>query len=78
MMKGRRTNGKLAEFGELVHFFIPKTKDMPGKIADRWSEGIWLGCDVRSGEHLIGMTVECFVCQQFGPRLPTQGGHQTK
>ena len=25
-------------------------------MKDRWSEGIWLGCDVRSGEHLIGMT----------------------
>ena len=54
-MKGRRPNGKLAEFGELVHFLIPKTKDMPGKFEDRWSEGVWLGCDVRSGEHLIGM-----------------------
>ena len=55
MMKGRKSNGKLAEFGELVHFMIPRTKDMPGKFEDRWSEGIWLGCDVRSGEHLIGM-----------------------
>ena len=26
-MKGRRSNGKLAEFGEVVHFLIPKTKD---------------------------------------------------
>ena len=30
VMKGRRPNGKLAEFCELVHFLIPKTKDMPG------------------------------------------------
>ena len=55
MTKGQRPNGKLAELAELVHFFIPKTKDMPGKFEDRWSEGLWLGCDVRSGEHLIGM-----------------------
>ena len=55
MMKGRRSNGKLAEFGEVVHFLIPKTRDMPGKYEDRWSEGVWLGCDVRSGEHLVGM-----------------------
>ena len=55
MLKGRGSNGKLADFGELVHFFIPKTEDMPGKFEDRWSEGLWLGCDVRSGEHLIGM-----------------------
>ena len=56
MLKGQRSNGQLAEFGELEHFLIPKTKDMLGKIEDRWSEGIWLGCDVRSGKHLIGMT----------------------
>ena len=30
-------------------------KGVPGKFEDRWSEGPWLGCDVRSGEHLIGM-----------------------
>ena len=55
MMKGSRLNGKLAEFGELVHVLIPNTKDMLGKFEDRWSEGVRLGCDVRSGEHLIGM-----------------------
>ena len=55
MLKGRRSNCSLAEFGELVHFLIPKTEDMLGKFEDRWSEGLWLGCDVRSGEHLIGM-----------------------
>ena len=55
MLKGRRSNGKLAEFGELVHFLIPKTKDMPGKLEGRWSEGLLLGCDVRTGEHLVGM-----------------------
>ena len=49
MMKGRRPNGKLAESGELVYFLIPKTKVMPRKFEDRWSEGLWLGCDVRSG-----------------------------
>ena len=36
-------------------FCYNKNKEMPGKLEDRWSEGIWLGCDVRSGEHLIGM-----------------------
>ena len=55
MLKGRRPNGKLAEFAELVHFLIPNTKDMPSKFEDQWSEGIWLGCDVRSEEHLFGM-----------------------
>ena len=54
LMKGRRANSKLFELGENVHFKIPKTPDMPGKYDDQWSEGIWLGSDVRSGEHLIG------------------------
>ena len=60
MLKGRRSNGALAEFGETVHFLIPKTRDMPGKFEDRWSEGVWLGCDVRSGEHLVGMSSGVF------------------
>ena len=54
LMKGRRANGKLFEFGENVHFKIPKTPDMPGKYDDQWSEGIWLGSDMRSGKHLVG------------------------
>ena len=53
-MKGRRSNARLAEFGETVHSLIPRTKDMPGKFEERWEDGIWLGCDVRSGEHYIG------------------------
>ena len=28
MLKGRRSNGKLAEICEQVHFLTPKTKDM--------------------------------------------------
>ena len=55
LMKGRRSNGRLAEFGEVVHFLIPKAKDLPGKFEDRWSKGVWVGCDMWSGEHLIGM-----------------------
>ena len=47
VMKGRRSNTKMAEFGEIVHFKIPKTNFMPGKFEDLWDEGVWLGCDVR-------------------------------
>ena len=54
-MKGRRVNTRLAEFGEVVFFMLPKTRDMPGKFDNKWSEGVWLGCDVRSGEHLVGL-----------------------
>ena len=54
-MKGRRSNAKLAEFGEIVHFKIPKTNSMPGKFEDVWEDGVWIGCDMRSGENLIGM-----------------------
>ena len=54
-MKGRRSNAKMAEFGEIVHFKIPKTNSMPGKFEDVCGDGVWLGCDMRSGEHLVGM-----------------------
>ena len=59
-MKGRRTNAKLAEFGEIVHFRIPKTTLMPGKFEDLWSEGVWLGFDMRSGEYMIATPMGVF------------------
>ena len=34
MLKGRRYNGKLADFFEIVHVLIPKAKDMLGKFED--------------------------------------------
>ena len=33
-------HGKLAEFGQLVHVLIPKTKDMPGKFEDRSNKAL--------------------------------------
>ena len=60
MMKGRRPNSKLAEFAEVVHFKIPNTKLTPGKYEDLWKDGLWLGCDARSGENLIGTDVGVF------------------
>ena len=59
-MKGRRSNARLAEFGEVVHSMIPNTKLTPGKFEDLWDEGLWLGFDMRSGEHLIGTIVGVF------------------
>ena len=60
LMKGRRSNALLAEFGEVVHFKIPKTQHMPGKFEDVWSEGLWLGFNMRSAEHFIGTDVGVF------------------
>ena len=60
LMKGRKSNAKLAEFGEALHFRIPKTPLMPGKFEDLWSEGIWLGFDMRTGEHMVGTSVGVF------------------
>ena len=62
MMKGRRSNGKLAEFGEVMHLKIPHTKITPGKHEDLWDEGIWLGVDLRSGENFIGTHVGILSC----------------
>ena len=53
-LKGRKTNVPWVEFGETVMFKLPKVPNMPGDFQDRFESGIWLGCTVRSGEHLIG------------------------
>ena len=51
------SNARLAEFGEVIHFKIPNTKLTPGTFEDLWDKGLWLGFDMRSGEHLIGTNV---------------------
>ena len=53
LVKGRRSNARLAEFGEVVHFKIPNTKRTPGKFEDLLDEGLWLGFEMWSGEHLM-------------------------
>ena len=40
-------------FGEAVLFKLPKVPRMPGDFNDRFEIGVWVGCTVRSGEHLI-------------------------
>ena len=59
-MKGRKSNVKMAEFGEAIHFRIPETPLMPGELEGLWSEGIWLGFDMRTGEHMVGTSVGVF------------------
>ena len=39
MIKDRRSNVHLKEFGEAVFFRIPETKNLPGKFEPRWEEG---------------------------------------
>lgn len=65
MIKGRRTNAPIAEFGEHILFKIPKTKLNPGKFDDQWSSGTYLGFDMRSMETLVGTTVGVFKCTDF-------------
>ena len=60
LMKGRKSNAKLAEFGEIVHFRIPKTPLMPGKFEDLLSEGVWLGFDMRIGKYMVGTATGVF------------------
>ena len=59
-IKGRNPISKIAEFGEVVHFKIPKTQLTPGKFEDWWSDGLWLGFEMRTAEHLIGTNVGVF------------------
>ena len=52
-MKGRRVNVPWIPFGESVLFKLPKVPNMPGDFRDRFESGIWVGCTIRSGEHLV-------------------------
>ncbi len=52
-MKGRKVNVSWVPFAEAVLFKLPKVPDMPGDFADRFEVGVWVGCTIRSGEHLV-------------------------
>ena len=41
-------------------FKIPKTKDMPGKFEDQWSDGVYVGFDMRTLESLIATVAGVF------------------
>ena len=58
-MKGRKTHTPWVPFGESVLFKLPKVPRMPGDFQNRFEEGIWVGCTVRSGEHLIATERGC-------------------
>jgi len=53
-MKGRTVNVPWVPLGETVLFKLPKVPNMPGDFADRFEMGVWVGCTIRSGEHLVG------------------------
>ena len=71
MMRGRRTNSQITEFGEHILFKIPKTKLNPGKFEDQWTSGVDLGFDMRSMETLVGTASGVFKCTDFR-RKPLQ------
>ena len=52
-IKGRKVNVPWVPFGETVLFKLPKVPKMPGDFRDRFEEGVWVGCTVRTGEHLV-------------------------
>ena len=49
---GRRSNGRTAEFGEKVLYFVPKR--LRAKIDMRWRVGIFLGTAERTNEAFVG------------------------
>ena len=53
-MKARITLTEILPFGEHVMFKIPRTGDAVGSFEDRWDSGVWLGCNIRDGMHLVG------------------------
>ena len=52
-IKGRKVSAPMIPFGETVLFKLPKVPKMPGDFKDRFETGTWVGCTVRSGEHLV-------------------------
>ena len=52
-IKGRKIHAPMIPFGETVLFKLPKVPRMPGDFKDRFEIGTWVGCTVRSGEHLV-------------------------
>ena len=52
-IKGRKVSVPWVPLGETVLFKLPKVPRMPGDFRDRFEEGVWVGCTVRSGEHLV-------------------------
>ena len=54
-IKGRKAYVALIPFGEAVMFKLPKTNRRTGDLEDRFEKGIWVGCTVRSGEHIVAL-----------------------
>ena len=50
--KGKQWTKESVEFGELIHFKLPKNTSR-GKLDDRWDEGIFLGMKCRTGEYFV-------------------------
>ena len=73
-MKGRRSKDKLVEFAQLVHLKIPHTKLNPGMFEDYWSEGLWVGSDMRLGENLIGTDTGVSAFRPFSESHCRNGG----
>ena len=67
-LKGRRVNTEMLMFGEVVLFKLPKVPSMPGDFQDRFEMGVWLGCLVRSGEHIVGTKNGVYTVGHVTPR----------
>ena len=52
-IKGRKLHAPMIPFGETVLLELQKVPRMPGDFKDRFETGTWVGCTVRSGEHLV-------------------------
>ena len=54
-VKGKKYQGDSIEFGRSVHH-RHAGKVQGGSMEARWSQGVWLGTKVTSGEHMISMS----------------------
>ena len=53
-LHGRQASVAVAEFGEQVHYRIPKARSgRLRKLQTQWFAGTWLGIERKSHEHLV-------------------------
>ena len=71
-LRGKDYNGQVAEFGECVMYMTPGItgRDM---LDPRWEKGVWLGCNARGGEIIVGTLEGCMKVRSIRRRPDGEG-----
>ena len=66
----REHKSPLCEFGETVQYLLPTVKQLP-KLEQRFFRGVWLGKEVATGEHLLGIGNKVVCSSTNNPQTST-------